>query len=84
MCDFSLGYPKWVEDPDPDPDPFAAEVATIVKKEEISFLQGTFGFLLIVATNYFVWLRNTKQQRKLEKSDLCVVSVVSSLVSSIV
>jgi hypothetical protein len=80
MCDFSLGYPKWVE----DPDQFAAEVATIVKKEDISFLQGTFGFLLIVATKYFVWLRKTKQHRKLEKSDLCVVSVVSSLVSSIV
>jgi hypothetical protein len=45
MCDFSLSYPKWVEDPD---------VATIVKKEEIPFLQGTFGFLLIVATKYFI------------------------------
>jgi hypothetical protein len=80
MCDFSLGYPKWVE----DPDLFSADVATIVKKEEIPFLQGLFGFLLIVDTKYFVCLRKTKQHRKLEKSDLCVVSVVSSLVSSIV
>ena len=80
MCDFSLGYPKWVE----DPDQFAADVATIVKEEESPFLQGTFGFLLIVATKYFIWLRKTKKHRKLEKSDFSVVSVVSSLVSSIV
>jgi hypothetical protein len=51
MCDFSLGDPKWIE----ELDAFATDVAEVVHKGEIPFLQGTFGLLLIVVTKYIFW-----------------------------